>query len=162
MTFSVNNKTWTTLIRQFRNLLIHFMTNWHSYTILFPMVYRICMFCFFMDSIFPTYAFLDTCSNPWSAIFLYRYKSVRNSMEKYCITRNKCNNLIRMAKNDYFSTISEKNIAESSGSKNWWNLVNKQSLPVNICKLLSIRVKITLVVKKYFPFIRCRWFTRMV
>jgi hypothetical protein len=35
---------------------------------------------------------------------------------------NKCNNLIRMAKNDYFSTISEKIIAESSGSKNWWNL----------------------------------------
>jgi hypothetical protein len=32
----------------------------------------------------------------------------------------------------------------------------------HICKLLSIRVKITLVVKKYFPFIRCRWFTRMV
>jgi hypothetical protein len=32
-----------------------------GYTILFPMVYRICMFCFFMDSIFPTYEFLDTC-----------------------------------------------------------------------------------------------------
>jgi hypothetical protein len=39
------------------------------------MIYRICMFRFFMDSIFPTYEFLDTCSNPWSAIFLYRYKS---------------------------------------------------------------------------------------
>ena len=30
-----------------------------------------------------------------------------------------------MAKNDYFSTISEKIIAESSGSKNWWNLVKR-------------------------------------
>jgi hypothetical protein len=30
-----------------------------------------------------------------------------------------------MAKNDYFPTISEKNIAESSGSKNWWNLVKR-------------------------------------
>jgi hypothetical protein len=47
------------------------------------MVYRICMFCFFMDSIFPTYEFLDTCSNPWSAIFMYRYKSVRNSIISY-------------------------------------------------------------------------------
>ena len=48
-----------------------------------------------------------------------------NHWEKYRITRNKCNNLIRMAKNDYFSTISEKIIAESSGSKNWWNLVKR-------------------------------------
>jgi hypothetical protein len=47
-----------------------------------------------------------------------------NHWEKYRITRNKCNNLIRMAKNDYFSTISEK-IVESSGSKNWWNLVKR-------------------------------------
>ena len=30
-----------------------------------------------------------------------------------------------MAKNDYFSTISEKIIAESSGSKIWWNLVKR-------------------------------------
>ena len=30
-----------------------------------------------------------------------------------------------MAKNDYFSTISEKIEAESSGSKNWWNLVKR-------------------------------------
>jgi hypothetical protein len=30
-----------------------------------------------------------------------------------------------MAKNDYFSTISDKIIAESSGSKNWWNLVKR-------------------------------------
>jgi hypothetical protein len=29
-----------------------------------------------------------------------------------------------MAKNDYFSTISEKIKAISSGSKNWWNLVD--------------------------------------
>jgi uncharacterized protein YeeX (DUF496 family) len=48
-----------------------------------------------------------------------------NHWEKYRITRNKCNNLIRMAKNDYFSTISDKIIAESSGSKNWWNLVTR-------------------------------------
>jgi hypothetical protein len=90
-----------------------------GYAILSPMVNRICMFCFFMDSIFPMYEFLDTCSNPWSAIFLYRYKSVRNS--------NKCNNLIKMAKNHYFSTISEKIKAESSGSKNWWNLVKRHN-----------------------------------
>jgi hypothetical protein len=51
-----------------------------GYTILSPMVNRICMFCFFMDSIFPMYEFLDTCSNPWSAIFLYRYKSVREQV----------------------------------------------------------------------------------
>ena len=30
-----------------------------------------------------------------------------------------------MAKNDYFSTISEKIEAESFGSKNWWNLVKR-------------------------------------
>jgi hypothetical protein len=46
--------------------------------------------------------------------------------EKYRITRNKCNNLIKMAKNDYFSTISEKFKAESFGSKNWWNLFKKR------------------------------------
>jgi Txe/YoeB family toxin of Txe-Axe toxin-antitoxin module len=40
-------------------------------------------------------------------------------LEKDSITRNKCNNLIKMAKNDYFSTIAEKIKAESSGSKNW-------------------------------------------
>jgi hypothetical protein len=45
--------------------------------------------------------------------------------EKYCITRNKCNNLINMAKNDYVSTTSEKIEAESFGSKNLWNLVKR-------------------------------------
>ena len=48
-----------------------------------------------------------------------------NHWEKYRITRNKCNNLIKMAKNDYFSTISEKIKAVSSGNKNWWNLVER-------------------------------------
>jgi hypothetical protein len=32
-----------------------------------------------------------------------------------------------MAKNHYFSTISEKIKAESSGSKNWWNLVKRHN-----------------------------------
>ena len=48
-----------------------------------------------------------------------------NHWERYRVTRNKCNNLKKMAKNDYFSTISEKNKAESSGSTNWWNLVKR-------------------------------------
>ena len=30
-----------------------------------------------------------------------------------------------MAKNDYFSTISENIEAESFGSNNWWNLVKR-------------------------------------
>ena len=33
-----------------------------------------------------------------------------------------------MAKNDYFSIISEKIKAESSGRKNWWNLVKRLDL----------------------------------
>jgi hypothetical protein len=33
-----------------------------GYAILSPMVNRICMFCFFMDSIFPMYQYLDICS----------------------------------------------------------------------------------------------------
>jgi hypothetical protein len=51
-----------------------------------------------------------------------------NHWEKYRMTRNKCNNLIKMAKNDYFSIISEKIKAESSGRKNWWNLVKRLDL----------------------------------
>ena len=41
-----------------------------------------------------------------------------NHWEEYHITRNKCNNLIKMAKNDYFSKISEQIKSESCGSKN--------------------------------------------
>jgi hypothetical protein len=51
-----------------------------------------------------------------------------NHWEKYRMTRNKCNNLIKMAKNDYFSIISETIKAESSGRKNWWNLVKRLDL----------------------------------
>ena len=48
-----------------------------------------------------------------------------NHGEKYRTTRNKCNNLIKMAKNDYFSTISENIKAVSFGSKNLWSLVKR-------------------------------------
>jgi hypothetical protein len=44
-----------------------------------------------------------------------------NHWEKYRITRNKSNNLIKMAKNDDLATISEKIQAESSGSKKSFN-----------------------------------------
>jgi hypothetical protein len=62
------------------------------------------------------------------------------------------------------NTIPNRFITVHKDSRPWitTSIKTKQSLPVHICKLLSIRVKITLVVKKYFPFIRCQWFTRMV
>ena len=41
-----------------------------------------------------------------------------NNWVEYHITRNKCNDLIKMAKNDYFSKISKQIKAESCGSKN--------------------------------------------
>ncbi len=40
-----------------------------------------------------------------------------NHWEEYYIARNKCNNLIKMTKNDYFSKISEQIKAESCGDK---------------------------------------------
>jgi hypothetical protein len=39
------------------------------------------------------------------------------------IARNICNKLILNAKTKYYSSISEKNHTETTGSKNWWNLV---------------------------------------
>jgi hypothetical protein len=38
-----------------------------------------------------------------------KHTNSMNHWERYRVTRNKCNNLKKMAKNDYFSTISEKN-----------------------------------------------------
>jgi hypothetical protein len=60
-------------------------------------------------------------SRPWITISIKKFIRRKNRIhkkakhansinhwEKYRKTRNKCNNLIKMAKNDYFSTISEK------------------------------------------------------
>ena len=60
-------------------------------------------------------------SRPWITISIKNFIRRKNQIhkkakhansinhgEKYRITRNKCNNLIKMAKNDYFSTISDK------------------------------------------------------
>jgi hypothetical protein len=50
--------------------------------------------------------------------------------------RNICNKLILNAKTKYYSSISEKIHTETTGSKNWWNLVksllgdsNNRSIP---------------------------------
>jgi hypothetical protein len=77
-------------------------------------------------------------SRPWITTSIMRRKNrihkkakhtnSINHWDKYRITRNKCNNLIKMAKNDYCSIISEKIKAESSGRKNWWNLVKRLDL----------------------------------
>ena len=56
--------------------------------------------------------------------------------EKYRLIRNKCNDVVRNCKQDYFSNISNKINLEKSGSRNWWNLV--KSLLGSTCNRHSI------------------------
>jgi hypothetical protein len=54
-------------------------------------------------------------------------RSKQTNLEGHWVTfrkaRNICSILILNAKTKYYSSISEKNHTETTGSKNWWNLV---------------------------------------